>query len=213
MERRTYLAEIFAWEKQEDWPEAFKGYTSLYAKEPSIETAIHFAFFCWYMLWQWDEIQLPGEALSPYERMKTEKRCGLSRPVLFRDLDRTAEYLLADGRGTPARYLAAKYLAVLVHMRKIYPYFFKEETFPESMACHLLDQIRSGKGGMESPVYRRSAGMCRMGRLPVFRPGKRLRQRSCSPKGAYCPNILYGCFRNERSEFDAGVAENKPQTP
>ena len=142
MEQRTHLAEIFAWEKQEDWSEAFRGYTALYGKEPSIETAIHFAFFCWYMLWQWDEIQLTGEVLSPYERMKTENRCGLSRPVLFRDLDRTAEYLLADGRGTPARYLA-----VLVHMRKIYPYFFKEETFPESMACHLLDQIRKRGDG------------------------------------------------------------------
>lgn len=142
MEQRTHLAEIFAWEKQEDWPEAFRGYTALYGKEPSIETAIHFAFFCWYMLWQWDEIQLPGEVLSPYERMKTENRCGLSRPVLFRDLDRTAEYLLADGRGTPA-----KYLAVLVHMRKIYPYFFEEKTFPETMACHLLDQIRKSGDG------------------------------------------------------------------
>ena len=131
------LSEIFSLESIKDWKNVSIHYESLYSSSKTKEVAIHFAFFCWYLLWQWDEICFPGEESIPvYERPNAEIRNGISHSKLFTDLDSTAKYLLTSWENTPK-----KYLVVLAHMKKIYPYFFREETFPEILVQQLLDYI------------------------------------------------------------------------
>lgn len=133
----SHLSDIFTLESAEDWKNVFTHYESLYFTTKTNEIAIHFAFFCWYLLWQWDEICFPGEeSLSPYERPDADTRNGISKSKLENNLDSSTEYLLTSWESTPK-----KYLIVLSHMKKIYPYFFREETFPEILAQQLLDFI------------------------------------------------------------------------
>ncbi|WP_317320506.1 hypothetical protein [Subdoligranulum variabile] len=127
------LSNIFESEHEESWRTAFLQYTELYRQSLSIDVAMHFAFFCWYLLWQWDEISFPGEMLSPYEKGTVDTRNGISRTDLLFDLDVTTKQLLASPENTPV-----KYLIVLSLMKKNYPYFFKEETFSEVKRSQLL---------------------------------------------------------------------------
>ena len=76
----SHLSDIFTLESAEDWKNVFTHYESLYFTTKTNEIAIHFAFFCWYLLWQWDEICFPGEeSLSPYERPDADTRNGISK--------------------------------------------------------------------------------------------------------------------------------------
>ena len=127
------LSNIFESEHEGNWKTAFQQYTELYRQSPSIDVAMHFAFFCWYLLWQWDEISFPGETLSPYEKGTVDTRNGISRTELLFDLDVTTKQLLASPENTPVNYLI-----VLSLMKKIYPYFFKEESFSEVKREQLL---------------------------------------------------------------------------
>lgn len=127
------LSNFFESEHEESWRTAFLQYTELYRQSLSIDVAMHFAFFCWYLLWQWDEISFHGETLSPYEKGTVDTRNGISRTDLLFDLDVTTKQLLASPENTPV-----KYLIVLSLMKKIYPYFFKEETFSEVKRSQLL---------------------------------------------------------------------------
>lgn len=131
------LAKIFVSEREKHWKTAFAQYRELYRQSPSAEVAIHFAFFCWYLLWQWDEISFPGETLSCYERGSADTRGGIARSGLLFHLDLTAGQLLASPESIPA-----KYLLVLSLMKKIYPYFFKEETFSEDRRQQLVAFLR-----------------------------------------------------------------------
>ena len=42
------LSNIFESEHEENWRIVFAQYTELYRQSPSIDVAMHFAFFCWY---------------------------------------------------------------------------------------------------------------------------------------------------------------------
>ena len=136
MDAAKKLSEVYISEQNEDWKKAISQYEALYREEPSGDIAIHFAFLCWYLLWQWDQISFPGETISPYERMSAEVRNGISQSSLASHLDAAAKQLLSCTR-TPVQYLI-----VLVHMKKIYPYFFRDETFSELAAQQLLNSIR-----------------------------------------------------------------------
>ena len=134
------LSEIFSLESAEDWRAVSEGYESLFLSAKTKEAAIHFAFFCWYLLWQWDEICFPGEeSLSMYERPNAEIRNGISKTKLFLNLDSATEFLLDPREQTPK-----KYLVVLCHMKNVYPYFFRDETFPDMLLPRLLDLIAEG---------------------------------------------------------------------
>lgn len=131
------LSEIFSLESKEDWKNVFTHYESLYSSTKTKEVSIHFAFFCWYLLWQWDEICFPGEeSISVYERPNAEVRNGISKSKLFTNLDSSAKCILDSWENT-----STKYLVVLSLMKNIYPYFFREETFPEVLVQKLLDFI------------------------------------------------------------------------
>ena len=132
----SLLQEIFALESAEDWKNTSEHYESLYSSVHTNEVAIHFAFFCWYLLWQWDEICFPGEeSMSIYERPNAETRNGISKS-LFSNLDLTTSQLLTSWESVPP-----KYLVVLALMKKIYPYFFRESTFSETLEQNLLNFI------------------------------------------------------------------------
>lgn len=114
------LSNIFESEHEENWRIVFAQYTELYRQSPSIDVAMHFAFFCWYLLWQWDEISFPGETLSPYEKGTVDTRNGISKSKLLFDLDVTTKHLLTSPDNTPV-----KYLIVLCLMKKFIPIFSK----------------------------------------------------------------------------------------
>lgn len=127
------LSNIFESEHEESWRTAFLQYTELYRQSLSIDVAMHFAFFCWYLLWQWDEISFPGEMLSPYEKGTVDTRNGISRTDLLFDLDVTTKQLLASPENTPV-----KYLIVLSLMKKFIPIFSKRKLSRKSKGVNCL---------------------------------------------------------------------------
>ena len=129
------LLQLLNYEANNEWCSAFSGYKELCSSVYSQEVAIHYAFFCWYLLWQWDEIIFPGETLSLSERITADIRGGISKAELNTDLNRMTQQLLLDKK-TPA-----KYIAVIVHMKRIYPYFFKADVLSDEKAEELLTQL------------------------------------------------------------------------
>lgn len=129
-ENELYKAEK---EQEQDWPKVFAQYKELYRRFPVQQVAIHFAFFCWYLLWQWDEIVFPGERLSPHERAALDIRNGLSKSELFSSLNGMAGKLLSSVDETED-----KYLAILIHMHNIYPYFFESNILSDEFAEQIL---------------------------------------------------------------------------
>ena len=127
------LTTIFDAEARNDWQAVFPLYKELYTRSSSREVTIHFAFFCWHLLWQWDEIVFPGETLSAEERMAADERCGISRSELLMYLDKTTRRMLNAADDTPTRYLV-----ILIHMQRIYPYFFDKETFSDEIRDRLF---------------------------------------------------------------------------
>ena len=120
--------------ENKNWEDAFGEYKKLYAENLSEEVAVGFAFFCWYLLWQWDEISFSGENLSPYEKINADKRNGISKKDLGNYLDETSDYILNSK--TP------EYIALIYHMKKLYPYFFKNsdcrKIFTHSEAANII---------------------------------------------------------------------------
>ena len=129
-ENELYKAER---EQEQDWPKVFAQYKELYRRFPEQKVAIHFAFFCWYLLWQWDEIIFPGERLSSCERATLDIRGGMSKSELFSSLNCMASRLLS-----PAEETEDKYLAILLHMYHIYPYFFESNILSDELAGQIL---------------------------------------------------------------------------
>ncbi len=129
-ENELYEAEK---EQEQDWAKVFAQYKELYQKFPLQKVAIRFAFFCWYLLWQWDEIIFPGEKLSSYERATLDMRGGMSTSELYSSLNRMASKLLSSADETED-----KYLAILIHMRNIYPYFFESNILSDELAGKIL---------------------------------------------------------------------------
>lgn len=136
------LSDVFQSEQAEDWKQAADQYVSLYTVTPTNKVAMHYAFFCWYLLWQWDEICFPGEeTISLYERPNADTRNGISKSGLFSQLNLTTKQLLTAS-DTPV-----KYLVILAHMEKIYPYFFQKDTFSETDRKQIVEAV--GKAPFE----------------------------------------------------------------
>ena len=129
-ENELYKAEK---EQEQDWPKVFAQYKELYRQFPVQQVAIHFAFFCWYLLWQWDEIVFPGEKPSSHERAALDMRGGMSTSELYSSLNCMASKLLLSVAETEDRYLA-----ILIHMRHIYPYFFESNILSDESAEQIL---------------------------------------------------------------------------
>ncbi|KIR01265.1 hypothetical protein P261_00079 [Lachnospiraceae bacterium TWA4] len=130
------IEDVFISEDKENWGVALSQYKELYYEKQSSYTAIHFAFLCWYILWQWDEISFRGESLTPYEKPITDTRCGISRNELFDDLEMLSRNLL-----NTKNEIEIKYLMVLCHMKQTYSYFFEEEVFSERDCQQIKKQI------------------------------------------------------------------------
>lgn len=133
------LLKLFEYEANNEWYSAFGGYKDLCSSVYTPEVAIHHAFFCWYMLWQWDEMVFPGETLSLSERITVDIRGGISKSELNINLNRMTQQLLLDDK------VPAKYIAVLVHIKRIFPYFFKADVFSDEKAEELLTQLERTK--------------------------------------------------------------------
>ena len=94
--------------KNEKWEEAFSQYENLYSENKCDDVALSFAFFCWFLLWQRDEFP--------------DKQKGISEKSLEKYLDETSDFVLDSGK--------TEYIALIYHMKKIYPYFFKNSVCP-----------------------------------------------------------------------------------
>ena len=144
---RLQLSDVFQAEKVKNWKQAAEQYAILYAEMPTKQVTMHYAFFCWYLLWQWDEICFPGEeSISPYERLNADTRNGISKSNLFSHLNLATKQLLSDGD------IPVTYRLILMHMEKVYPYFFQSTVFSECDREHLVKAI--GKTSFEKPGNR-----------------------------------------------------------
>lgn len=180
------LSEIFALESMEDWKSVYMKYETLYSATPTEEVALHYAFFCWYLLWQWDEICFPGEEpLSSAERRNADTRNGISKSDLFFRLDSASKTLLTSWECTPT-----KYLAVLCHMKKIYPYFFLEMTFPQVMERKIFDFMREASDSGTKLICH----YIRTGTTPLLTTGEKLAVENLFPKNSLIQSYFTWLF-------------------
>ena len=140
MNLEEQLNELYKAEKEQtqDWPKVFAQYKELYRQFPVQKVAIHFAFFCWYLLWQWDEIVSSGENPSSREKAALDMCGGMSKSELYSNLNRMASRLLS-----PVDETEDKYLAILIHMRNIYPYFFESSILSDELAEQILAYLEN----------------------------------------------------------------------
>lgn len=57
----TDLKAILDYEHNEQWLAALNCYKGIWDHNPTDDVAIRYCFFCWYLIWQWEQIDFPGE--------------------------------------------------------------------------------------------------------------------------------------------------------
>ena len=69
----TDLKAILDYEHNEQWLAALNCYKGIWDHNPTDDVAIRYCFFCWYLIWQWEQIDFPGEDSQsiPYQKADT----------------------------------------------------------------------------------------------------------------------------------------------
>lgn len=55
----TDLKAILDYEHNEQWLAALNCYKGIWDHKPTDDVAIRYCFFCWYLIWQWEQIDFP----------------------------------------------------------------------------------------------------------------------------------------------------------
>lgn len=131
MRQEEQVAAVCALEEAQRWGEAFQWYQSNGGSSGAM--AIRAVFFCWYFIWQWEQIDFPGEQYSIEEKGLTDQRGGLSLSALTQMISPLA-HQIASGEisASPEEQM------ILVHMQRIYPYFFDASLFSDQDARRLF---------------------------------------------------------------------------
>ena len=132
------LHKIFESETAEHWNSAYWQYRELYTRCSSQMVTAHFGFYCWYLLWKWDEISVPGEIFSAFKQYPAQLGGEISRTELIGFLDRTCSGLLGEAEQAPLHYLAA-----LVHVQRECPCFFEQDTFSDEIRMRMQRYLES----------------------------------------------------------------------
>lgn len=131
MLKEEQITAVCALEDAQRWKDAFQLYQSNGGDSGAM--AIRAVFFCWYFLWQWDEIDFPGKSYSIEEKNSIDRRGGLSLSALTRLISPMAHKIAAgEISASPEEQM------ILVHMQRIYPYFFDASLFSSQDAQRLF---------------------------------------------------------------------------
>ena len=131
MLQEEQVAAVCALEDAQRWGEAFQLYQSNGCSSGAM--AIRTVFFCWYFIWQWDEIDFPDEHYSIEEKGFTDRRGGLSLSALTQMISPMAHQIASGEIGA-----SPEEQMILVHMQRIYPYFFDASLFSDQDAQRLF---------------------------------------------------------------------------
>lgn len=105
----TDLKAILDYEHNEQWLAALNCYKGIWDHNPTDDVAIRYCFFCWYLIWQWEQIDFPGEDISFEAKITVDNRMGISKAELEHTLSSIAcGYYnnfpqIASASWTPAR--------------------------------------------------------------------------------------------------------------
>lgn len=86
----TDLKAILDYEHNEQWLAAPNCYKGIWDHNPTDDVAIRYCFFCWYLIWQWEQIDFPGEDISFEAKITVDNRMGISKAELEHTLSSIA---------------------------------------------------------------------------------------------------------------------------
>lgn len=86
----TDLKAILDYEHNEQWLAALNCYKGIWDHNPTDDVAIRYCFFCWYLIWQWEQIDFPGEDISFEAKITVDNRMGISKAELEHTLSSIA---------------------------------------------------------------------------------------------------------------------------
>ena len=110
----TDLKAILDYEHNEQWLAALNCYKGIWDHNPTDDVAIRYCFFCWYLIWQWEQIDFPGEDISFEAKITVDNRMGISKAEL--------EHTLSSIACGYYNNFQIEYKCILVHLKRLIPY-------------------------------------------------------------------------------------------
>lgn len=120
----TDLKAILDYEHNEQWLAALNCYKGIWDHNPTDDVAIRYCFFCWYLIWQWEQIDFPGEDISFEAKITVDNRMGISKAEL--------EHTLSSIACGYSNNFQIEYKCILVHLKRLIPYAF---SFSNNTIC------------------------------------------------------------------------------
>ena len=105
----TDLKAILDYEHNEQWLAALNCYKGIWDHNPTDDVAIRYCFFCWYLIWQWEQIDFPGEDISFEAKITVDNRMGISKAEL--------EHTLSSIACGYSNNFQIEYKCILVHLK------------------------------------------------------------------------------------------------
>lgn len=103
---------------------------------PTDDVAIRYCFFCWYLIWQWEQIDFPGEDISFEAKITVDNRMGISKAEL--------EHTLSSIACGYSNNFQIEYKCILVHLKRLIPYAF---SFSSKSTETLLSELQKAAKG------------------------------------------------------------------
>lgn len=132
----TDLKAILDYEHNEQWLAALNCYKGIWDHNPTDDVAIRYCFFCWYFIWQWEQIDFPGEDISFEAKITVDNRMGISKAEL--------EHTLSSIACGYSNNFQIEYKCILVHLKRLIPYAF---SFSSKSTETLLSELQKAAKG------------------------------------------------------------------
>ena len=111
-------------------------YKGIWDHNPTDDVAIRYCFFCWYLIWQWEQIDFPGEDISFEAKITVDNRMGISKAEL--------EHTLSSIACGYYNNFQIEYKCILVHLKRLIPYAF---SFSSKSTETLLSELQKAAKG------------------------------------------------------------------
>jgi hypothetical protein len=111
-------------------------YKGIWDHNPTDDVAIRYCFFCWYLIWQWEQIDFPGEDISFEAKITVDNRMGISKAEL--------EHTLSSIACGYSNNFQIEYKCILVHLKRLIPYAF---SFSSKSTETLLSELQKAAKG------------------------------------------------------------------
>mgnify|MGYP000008141189 CR=1 FL=1 len=132
----TDLKAILDYEHNEQWFAALNCYKGIWDHNPTDDVAIRYCFFCWYLIWQREQIDFPGEDISFEAKITVDNRMGISKAEL--------EHTLSSIACGYSNNFQIEYKCILVHLKRLIPYAF---SFSSKSTETLLSELQKAAKG------------------------------------------------------------------